>query len=101
MGSFADMLSPSYPKPHKINGKVEFNPEYGDTYTMYVKYGKNGAESIESLQPLGNSIDSSSRHYCDQMELFLTQKTKYQTFDMSYWMKHSEAIYHPYTAKEK
>ena len=31
IGSFADMLSPSYPKPHTYNGKLEFNPEYGDT----------------------------------------------------------------------
>jgi acyl-homoserine lactone acylase PvdQ len=27
IGSFADMLSPSYPKPHTYDGKLEFNPE--------------------------------------------------------------------------
>ena len=94
-GSFADMLSPSYPKPHKVNGKLEFNPEYGDTYTMFVKYGKDGAESIESLQPLGNSINPESPHYNDQMELFVNQKTKYQTFDKTYWVTHYESLYHP------
>jgi acyl-homoserine-lactone acylase len=93
--AFADMLSPSYPKPHTYNGKVELNPEFGDTYTMYVKYGEAGAERIESIQPLGNSLDSTSSHYTDQMELFLAQKTRVQTFDKSYWMTHAEAVYHP------
>lgn len=95
VGSFADMLSPSYPKPHTYNGKLEFNPEYGDTYTMFVKYGKNGAESIESLQPVGNSLMPDSPHYNDQMESFAAHRTRYQTFDRSYWLKHAEQIYRP------
>jgi acyl-homoserine-lactone acylase len=95
IGSFADMLSPSYPKPHKIDGKMEFNPEYGDTYTMFVKYGKNGAEFVESLQPLGNSINPESPHYNNQMELFVNQKMKHQTFDKTYWITHYESLYHP------
>ena len=95
LGSFADMLSPSYPKPHTYNGKVEFYPEYGDTYTMFVRYGQDGAEFVESLQPLGNSLDSLSKHYTDQMPLFIKQKMKYQTFDKEYWMHHSESIYRP------
>jgi acyl-homoserine-lactone acylase len=95
IGSFADMLSPSYPKPHTYNGKLEFNPEYGDTYTMFVKYGKDGAEFVESLQPLGNSITPGNKHYNDQMEIFVQHKMKHQTFDRGYWLKHYESLYRP------
>jgi acyl-homoserine-lactone acylase len=93
--SFADMLSPSYPKPHTFNGKLEFNPDYGDTYTMFVRYGKNGAEFVESLQPLGNSLNPQSPHYTDQMEMFLAHRMKHQTFDKDYWLHHSESLYRP------
>ena len=93
--SFADMLSPSYPKPHTFNGKLEFNPQYGDTYTMFVRYGKDGAEMVESLQPLGNSLNPLSPHYTDQMQLFLAHKMKHQSFDKSYWLTHSESLYMP------
>ena len=95
MESFADMLSPSYPKPHTFNGKLEFNPHYGDTYTMFVRYGKNGAEFVESLQPLGNSLNPLSTHYNDQMELFVSHKMKHQSFDKTYWLTHAESIYKP------
>ena len=94
-GSFADMLSPSYPKPHTFNGKIEFNPQFGDTYTMFVRYGKNGAEFIESLQPLGNSLNPLSAHYNDQMEMFIAHRMKHQTFDTDYWLHHSESLYRP------
>jgi acyl-homoserine-lactone acylase len=93
--SFADMLSPSYPKPHMIGGKLEFNPHFGDTYTMFVRYGKNGAEFVESLQPLGNSLNPLSPHYTDKMPLFIAHHMKHQTFDMNYWLTHSEAVYKP------
>jgi len=93
--SFADMLSPSYPKPHTFNGKLEFNPDFGDTYTMFVRYGKDGAEFVESLQPLGNSLNPQSPHYTDQMEMFLAHRMKHQTFDKDYWLHHSESLYRP------
>ncbi|MFN8308615.1 MAG: penicillin acylase family protein [Chitinophagales bacterium] len=95
MPGFPDLLSPSYPKPYKINGKVELNPEYGDTYTMFVRYGKNGAEEIETLMPLGNSVNPASKHYNDQMENFLARKMKRQSFDQQFWMNHAESVYHP------
>jgi hypothetical protein len=69
--------------------------KYGDTYTMFVKYGKDGAEFVESLQPLGNSITPGNKHYNDQMELFVAHKMKHQTFDRNYWLNHSESLYRP------
>ncbi|HEY0261758.1 MAG TPA: penicillin acylase family protein [Chitinophagales bacterium] len=52
MGSFADLLSPSYPELKTYNGKTVFVPKYGDTFTMFAQFGKNGTEVVESLEPL-------------------------------------------------
>lgn len=93
--SFADLLSPSYPKANIINGKLEFNPEHGDTYCMFVQYGKDGAEKIETLEPLGNSLNPTSKHYADQMEIFTKKQHKQMPFDKSYWLTHAETTYHP------
>jgi acyl-homoserine-lactone acylase len=81
IGSFADLLSPSYPEEEIHDGKVEYVPKHGDTFTMFVKYGKNGAEQVESLEPLGNSLNPQSPHYTDQMELFVNQKLKFMPFE--------------------
>jgi acyl-homoserine-lactone acylase len=93
--SFADLLSPSYPKANIINGKLEFNPEHGDTYCMFVKYGKDGAEKIETLEPLGNSLNPTSKHYTDQMEIFTKKQHKQMPFNKEYWLTHAETTYHP------
>jgi acyl-homoserine-lactone acylase len=95
IGSFADLLSPSYPEEEVHDGKVEYVPKYGDTFTMFVKYGKSGVELVESLEPLGNSLNPQSPHYTDQMELFVNQKLKYMPFEKDYWFLHSENSYHP------
>jgi acyl-homoserine lactone acylase PvdQ len=95
MGSFVDLLSPSYPKPNLVNGKLELNPEHGDTYTMFVKYSPAGAENVETLMPLGNSLDPKSKHYNDQMENFVAHKMKKMPFEKTYWIEHAESNYHP------
>lgn len=95
MGSFVDLLSPSYPEEQTYNGKTIFVPKHGDTYTMFVQFGKDGAEVVESLVPLGNSINPKSKHYNDQMEIFLQQKPKKMPFEKEYWLKNAESIYAP------
>lgn len=92
---FPDLLSPTYPKIVKIGNGYELNSQHGDTYTMFVKYGKNGAESIESLQPLGNSIDPNSPYYTDQMENYIHINLKQHSFDKNYWLQKGKKIYHP------
>jgi acyl-homoserine-lactone acylase len=91
--SFADLLSPSYPEEKIIDGKLEFNPKYGDTYCMFVKFGTNGAELIETLEPLGNSLNPDSPHYTDQMEIFTKKQHKYMPFEKNYWESNALKIY--------
>jgi hypothetical protein len=62
---------------------------------MFVQYGPNGAEKVETLEPLGNSLNPKSKHYTSQMEIFTQKKHKQMPFDKSYWMKNAETIYNP------
>jgi len=47
------------------------------------------------VQPLGNSLDSTSRHYNDQMELFSKQQLRPLSLNKEEVMKRAESIYHP------
>jgi acyl-homoserine-lactone acylase len=90
---FADMLSPSYPK--RMPGKFVFKPEYGDTYTMFGVFGKNGLEQLQALQPCGNSLNPASKHYNDQIELFSKQQMRPLSLKKEEVMKRADKIYHP------
>ena len=90
---FPDVLSPQYPK--QIPGTFTFKPEFGDTYTMFASFGKNGLTSINALQPLGNSLKPESKHYNDQMDLFSRQEMRPLSLKKEDVMKKAESVYHP------
>jgi acyl-homoserine-lactone acylase len=90
---FPDMLSPSYPK--RVHGTMVYKPEYGDTYTMFAVFGKDGLEKLEALQPLGNSLNPKSPHYNDQMELFSRQEMRPLSLKKEDVMKKAEKVYNP------
>ena len=62
---------------------------------MFVQYGKDGAEKIETLELLGNSLNPTSKHYTDQMEIFTKKQHKQMPFNKEYWLTHAETTYHP------
>jgi acyl-homoserine-lactone acylase len=90
---FPDVLSPSYPK--QVPGTFIFKPEFGDTYTMFASFGKNGLTHLNALQPLGNSLKPESKHYNDQMELFSRQEMRPLSLSKEEVMKKAESVYHP------
>jgi acyl-homoserine-lactone acylase len=90
---FPDMLSPSYPK--RVKERFAYKVEHGDTYTMFASFGKNGVESLSSLQPMGNSLNEHSKHYNDQMELFSRQEMRPLSLKKEDVMKMAESVYHP------
>jgi acyl-homoserine-lactone acylase len=90
---FPDVLSPSYPK--QIPGTFTFKPEFGDTYTMFASFGKNGLTQLNALQPLGNSLRPESKHYNDQMDLFSKQEMRPLSLKKEDVMKKAESTYHP------
>lgn len=86
-----DVLAAMYPKKRK-DGTLA--PESGDCYILLAKLGKKGIE-LESVNAFGSSNNPQSKHYTDQMELFVNQKTKPMTLDkQTIWMN-AEEIYHP------
>lgn len=93
MPGFPDALAANYGKPRKSDGK--FMAHMGDTYTMFVQYGKNGVERVESLVNFGSSAHPESKHYTDQLKIWIKQEMKTMTFDKEQIFKNAESIYKP------
>ena len=62
---------------------------------MFVRYGKEGYPKIETINMYGASAKPGSRHFDDQVEMFLQQKTKTMTMDKAIVYKNAERVYHP------
>lgn len=90
---FPDVLSPSY--PFREPGSKYYSAKYGDTYTMFASFGKNGVEKLQALQPLGNSNKPDSKHYTDQAELFGKLQMRELSLKKEDVFKKAELIYHP------
>jgi acyl-homoserine-lactone acylase len=78
----------------KWKGK-KFQTELGDSYIMFMSYGKNGVEQIETINCYGASNRPESPHYNDQMDLYVAQKTKHMTLDKAQILKNAKKQYHP------
>ncbi len=66
----------------------------GDSFVQLVKFTKAGPE-IESIHSYGASSRPYSKHYNDQMELFVAQKLKKRSLNKEDVYKSAERIYHP------
>lgn len=93
MPGYPDVLAANYSKPRKSDGK--FEGMMGDTYTMIVEYDKNGVSRVESLVNFGASAHPESKHFDDQLQLWIKQETKVMTFDKEVIFKNAERVYHP------
>ncbi len=86
-----DVIASMYSKEFK-GGKVK--GDQGESYIELVKFTKDGPE-IETINCYGSSNKSESKHYADQMELFVQQKTKPMTLRKDKVYKEAVRIYHP------
>jgi acyl-homoserine-lactone acylase len=86
-----DVIASMYSKEFK-GGKVK--GDQGESYIELVKFAKDGPE-IETVNCYGSSNKPESRHYADQMELFVQQKTKPMTLKKDKVYKEAVRIYHP------
>lgn len=87
-----DVLSAMYSRKHK-NGRVKGYS--GESYIMMVRYPKAGLPIIETVHAYGASSKPESKHYNDQMELFVDLKRKPMTLDIDEVRKNAVKIYHP------
>lgn len=87
-----EVITQMYTKPWK---KGLYKNQHGESYILFVNYNKDGVEFMEAVQPFGNSSKPNSKHYTDQMELFVEQKLRTVYFEKDSVKKHFESAYHP------
>ena len=92
LGGFPDVLSPQWTAPMK-DGRLKSIG--GDGLIMFVRFAKDGLPKIETINMYGASSHPESKHFDDQVEMYLQQKTKRMTLDKKEIYKNAESIYHP------
>lgn len=92
LGGFPDLLSPQWTEPI-ANGKLRSIG--GDGLIMFVRFQKEGLPKIETINMYGASAKPGSRHFDDQVDMYLKQQTKTMTLDKATVYKNAERVYHP------
>ena len=92
LGGFPDLLSPQWTESYK-DGKLKSTG--GDGLVMFVRFPKEGLPIIETMNMYGASAKPGSKHFDDQVEMYLQQKTKKMTLDKTTVYKNAERIDHP------
>jgi acyl-homoserine-lactone acylase len=92
LGGFPDLLSPQWKKPYKSGMLKSIG---GDGYIMFIHFPQNELPVIETLNMYGASSHPSSKHFDDQVDMYLHQQTKKMTLDKTAVYKAAERIYHP------
>ena len=92
LGGFPDLLSPQWTEPY-YNGRLKSIG--GDGLIMFVRFQKQGLPKIETINMYGASAKPGNKHYDDQVEMYLQQKTKTMTLDKTTVYKNAERVYHP------
>lgn len=86
-----DVIASMESEPYK-DGRVK--GRQGESYIELVRFTKEGPQ-IESINCYGASNNPGSKHYSDQMELFVQQKTKPMSLDKATVYKTAASVYHP------
>lgn len=92
LGGFPDLLAPEWTEPY-ANGKLK--AVGGDGLVMFVRFQKEGLPKIESMNMYGASAKPGNKHFDDQVEMYLQQKTRPMTLDKATIYKSAESIHHP------
>jgi acyl-homoserine lactone acylase PvdQ len=48
----------------------------GDTFIFFAQFGKDGLEELKAINVFGNSNKPSSKHYTDQLEMFVNMELR-------------------------
>jgi acyl-homoserine-lactone acylase len=92
VGGFPDLLSPQWTTPYK-NGTLKASG--GDGLILFVRFPKNELPLIETVNVYGASSHPGNKHFDDQVEMYLQQKTKKMTLDKKEVYRTAERVYHP------
>jgi len=66
-----------------------------DSYVQFAQWKAGEEVALETLHPYGASNREESKHYNDQMELYVNQQTKKMTLNKETIYASAEQIYHP------
>lgn len=91
IGGMPDVIAANMTQPYKKGMRKTF---VGESYIMLLRYSKQGVQ-IETVHAFGASAKAGSKHYNDQMEMFVNQQTKPMTLDRGKIYEEAESIYHP------
>ncbi len=89
---FQDLLSPQWTAPYKDGMLKSIG---GDGLIMFIKFPSTGLPYIESVNMYGASTHPESKHFNDQVPMYLKQQTKRMTLDKKEVYKNAESVYHP------
>ncbi len=89
---FPDLLSPQWTEKYK-DGKLK--SVGGDGLVMFVRFAKDSLPKIESINMYGASANPKSKHFDDQVEMYLNQQTKTISLDKEEVYRKAERVYHP------
>ena len=92
LGGFPDLLSPQWTEDY-YSGRLKSIG--GDGLIMFVQFPKTGLPKIETINMYGASAKAGNKHFDDQVEMYLQQKTKTMTLDKATVYKNAERVYHP------
>lgn len=76
-------------KKGRLTGSV------GDAFFQFVTWDKNGNISMEAINVFGQSTKPESKHFDDQVQMYLNQELRRVYLDKAEVMKHVEREYHP------
>jgi acyl-homoserine-lactone acylase len=79
-------------------GKGKIAIDAGDSYVLLARFTKNGP-IIRTINSYGSSNTPGSKHYTDQMQMYVHDQTKEESLSKDWAYKHAERIYRP--AEEK
>jgi acyl-homoserine-lactone acylase len=92
LGGFPDLMSPQWTEAYQ-DGKLK--SVGGDGLVMFVRFAKEGLPQIETINIYGASAKPGSKHFDDQVEMYLKKQTKKMTLDKMEVYKNAERISHP------
>jgi penicillin amidase/acyl-homoserine-lactone acylase len=73
-----------------------YSARSGDSFVVFVDWDGEGRQSIETIHQFGSAtLDRESRHYADQVPLFLAEKTKPMHMDAEALAPHVTRDYRP------
>ena len=80
----------------ELNGDATLTPHTGDSFVMFVEWDRDGRLTSESIHQFGSAtLDATSPHYDDQVELFLAHRTKPVLLEERALRAHLEQEYRP------